>query len=316
MGFHDRILRRPKNRASILTNSLYTELLDETALHDYIKIEDYLMVAGGIRPCSFITIPAEFKDGVELGRRIDELCKADLQSVLMAIPSEKMILIQKLKNQLRQSFKRVVLTSNSYKAHLLWAKRLLLRTKETEVRPSIHELYFFQDSKLKKKLERLLEVRKTARKDTRTGTKETTIAYSEELSSEYLASLGKMLGYPHCCVKRYIEDRLSQDTNVEIRASRQIRDLRNTGEELDRFAYFVMNFFPCNPTCRAASELGKKTFDLLSIVNPRLSNLYSECTQNNADLVEKYPKLITQYREKLEQSTQKLGKIDDDRPKI
>jgi hypothetical protein len=315
MGFSNRILRRPKNRLSILKNSLSKEMLDDTALLNYVKIEDYLMVALGIRSCSFITIPAEFRGGSEFGRRIDELCKEDLQLVMMAIPNEKRILILKLKKKIRKSFKRVVLASNAYKAHLLWAKKLLLQTQETEVRPSIHELYFFKDPRTKKELKRLLMIRKTMREEI-PFTKKTNIAYSEESSSEYLTSFGKILGYPHCCVERYIKDRLCQDTNVEIRASRQIVDLRKKGEELDRFAYFVMNFFPCHPRCQNASNLGKRAFDLLREVNPRLGDLYSDCTGKNADLVEKYPKLIMQYREKLEQSTQKLGKLDDRRPKI
>jgi len=288
-------------------------MIDESLLLDYVKTEDYLMVTLEIRPCSFLTIPAEFQNGDELGRRIDELCREDFQAVLNATANEKVFLIRKLKKKIQESFKKVVLTSAVYKTHMEWSRKLFLQTYDVEVRPSIHELYLFQNSKVKKELKRLLNVREVAREKVALsmgGSKgKTGLAFPEELSSDYLASVGKLLGYPSCCVERYIHDRLNEDVNVEMRASRQVKELRKEGKEPDVYSYFVRNFFPCEPRCRSAGEVGRKAFDLFGGVNPKLGALYLECVRRNVEMVEKYPELIGQYREKLTKRVQKLSRM-------
>lgn len=288
-------------------------MLDEPLLLDHVKTEDYLMVALEIRSCSFLTIPAEFQNGDALGRKMDELCVEDLQAVLSATANKKRVLIRRLKKKIRESFKRVVFASAAYKAHIEWSRKLFLQTYDVEVRPSIHELYLFKNSKVKKELRRLMNVRNVARERAAlsidVSRRKTSLAYAEELSSDYLVSVGKLLGYPSCCVERYIHDRLHENASVEIRASKQVKELRKEGEEPDVYAYFARNFFPCEPRCRSASEMGRKTFDLLSVVNPKLGDLYFECVRRNVEMVEKYPELIRQYREKLEKRAQKLSRM-------
>ncbi len=288
-------------------------MLDESLLLDHVKTEDYLMVALEIRPCSFLTIPAEFQNGDELGRKIDELCVEDLQAVLSSTADKKRVLIRRLKKKIRESFKMVVFASAAYKAHTEWSRKLFLQTYDVEVRPSIHELYLFKNSKVKKELRRLMNVRNVARErvmlSVDVSKRKSSLAFPEELSSEYLVSVGKLLGYPSCCVERYIHDRLHENANVEMRASRQVKELKKEGEEPDVYAYFARNFFPCEPRCRSASEIGRKTFDLLSGVNPKLGDLYFECVRGNVEMVEKYPELIRQYGEKLKKRAQKLSRM-------
>jgi hypothetical protein len=307
-----RFWKKPKNVAS-LKGTLSEEMLDESLLLDHVKTEDYLMVALEIRSCSFLTIPAEFQNGEELGRKIDELCIEDLQAVMSATADKKGVLIRKLKKRIRESFKKVVFASAVYKAHMEWSRKLFLQTYDVEVRPSIHELYLFKNSKVKKELRRLVNVRNVARERVAlsmdVSKRKTRLAFPEELSSDYLASVGKLLGYPSCCVERYVHDRLREDVNVEMRASRQVKELRKEGEEPDVYAYFVRNFFPCEPRCRSASEVGRKTFDLFSGVNPKLGDLYLGCIRRNVEMVEKYPELIGQYREKLKKRAQKLSRM-------
>jgi len=288
-------------------------MLDESLLLDHVKTEDYLMVALEVRSCSFLTVPAEFQNGDMLGRKIDELCREDLQAVLSATANKKGVLIRKLKKKIRESFQKVVFASAVYKAHLEWSRKLFLQTYDVEVRPSIHELYLFKNSKVKKELRRLMNVRNVAREmvalSMDVSKRKTSLAFPEELSSDYLVSVGKLLGYPSCCVGKYTHDRLGEDVNVEVRASRQVKELRKEGEEPDIYAYFVRNFFPCEPRCRSASEMGRKTFDLLSGVNPKLGDLYLECVRRNVEMVEKYPELIRQYRKKLTKRAQKLSRM-------
>lgn len=287
-------------------------MLDESLLLDHVKTEDYLMVALEVRSCSFLTIPAEFQNGYELGRKIDEFCIEDFQAVLSATADKKGVLIHKLKKKIRESFRKVVFASAVYKAHIEWSRKLFLQTYDVEVRPSIHELYLFKNSKVKRELRRLMNIRNVARERVAlsmdVSKRKTSLAFPEELSSDYLASVGKLLRYPSCCVERYIHDRLREDVNVEMRASKQVEELRKGGEEPDVYAYFVRNFFPCEPRCRSASGVGRKTFDLLSGVNPKLGDLYFKCVRRNVEMVEKYPELIRQYGDKLKKRAQKLSR--------
>ncbi|UCC33294.1 MAG: DUF483 domain-containing protein [Candidatus Bathyarchaeota archaeon] len=308
--------KRPKNVASLLRESLSKEMLDEPLLLDHVKIEDYLMVALEIRPCSLLTIPAEFHNGTELGRRIDELCAEDLQAVLRATTDKKGALIRRLKKKIREALKRVVFTSATYEAHMNWSRKLDLRTFDVEVRPSIHELYLFKDSKIKSELRSLMRIRTATRERVRlrmdASKRRTRLAFAEESSPEYLVSVGKLLGYPSCCVERYVHERLNEGASVEARASGQVEQSRKDGEEPDVYAYFVRNFFPCRPTCENASEIGRKTFDLLSSLDPKLGGLYGRCMTNNVEMVEECPGLTKRYRAKLTKKAQRLTRTQSD----
>lgn len=307
-----RFWKRPKNVSNLLKKILSEEILDESLLLDYVKIEDYLMVALEVRPCSFLTIPAEFPNGDELGKRIDELCAEDLQAVLGATPDKKGVLIQRLKKRIWESFKKVVFASATYKAHMEWAKKLSLQTFDVEVRPSIRELYLFKDSKVKGELRRLANIRNAARERIKismdASKSKTWLAFPEELAPEYLASVGELLGYPSCCVEKYVHDRLSEGASVEVRASREIEQLKKEGGEPDLYVYFARNFFPCEPRCRIAGEIGRKAFALLSDVSPKLGDLYLECIRDNVGIVQKYPEITKQYRKSLTKKAQKLTK--------
>ena len=309
-----RFLRRPKSVTSLLRGSLSEEMLDESLLLGHVKTEDYLMVALEIRPCSFLTIPAELRNGDTLGKKIDALCAGDLQAVLSAAADEKGALIHRLKATIGESFKRVVFASATYKAHIDWARRLYLRICNVEVRPSIHELYLFKDARVKKELRKLLRIRKAARARVRLSMDapktKTCFAFPEELSQEYLSSVGKLLGYPSCCVEKYVRDRLSGEASAEMRASGQIDQSRSEGTEPDTYAYFARNFFPCEPKCRSAGEIGRRTLDLLSGLNPKFGKLYFAGMRKNVEIVENYPELARKHVEKLTRKAQKVTRVE------
>lgn len=309
MGRLLRFSRKSKSVVSLLKGTLSEDLLDGSLLLDYVKTEDYLTVALGIRSCSFLTIPAEFPNGNGMGRKIDELCMEDLQTVLNAPPDKKGVLIRKLKEKIRKSFNEVVFASSAYKAHIEWSKKLYLQTYDFELRPSIHALYLFRSLNVKKELRRLVNVRKAAREramlSMSVSKRKASLAFPEELSSDYLVSVGKLLGYPSCCVQRYVNDRLLEEVDVEMRASRQVKELQQDGEAPNAYAYFARSFFPCEPRCRRASEMGRRTFGLLSDVDPELGDLYFECLGRNVEMVERYPELTRQYREELRKRAQK-----------
>ncbi len=297
-------MKKPTDVLNSLKSGLSDELLDEPLLTDHVKTEGYLMTALGIRPCALVTIPAELPDGAELGRKIDMLCAEDLRKVTEAPVEKKPVFIAKLRSRIQESFRKVVLSSGTCRAHLSWSKRLSLQILDVEVRPSIHELYLFKNPAVRKQLKRLAALRAAARKElafskgfarTRTG-----LAYAEELSADYLHSAGELLGYPPCCVKSYIDDRVGGGVNVETRASEQLRQIDEATRQLSVYAYFARNFFPCHPQCQNAIEIGKNASTRLTNVNPKLGAAYSECLRKNAKTVEEYPELTQQYRQKME----------------
>jgi hypothetical protein len=289
-----------------MKSGLSQELLDESLLTDHAKTECYLTVALGVRPCALVTIPAELPDGAELGRKIDALCAEDLRKVTEAPGEQKSLLIPRLRSRIHESFRKVVFSSASYKAHVNWSRKLSLQTLDVEVRPSIHELHLFMNPAVGKQLKRLVALRISARKEHASlkgfvGTR-TSLAYAEELSADYLTSAGKVLGYPPCCVKAYANDRLGDGVNVETRASTQLRQMDEGTRQSSAYAYFARNFFPCHPQCQNAIEIGRGAFQRLTDVDPKLGAIYFECMRENAEAVMEYPELTRLYKQKMEKT--------------
>jgi len=294
---------------------LAEEFLDEQLMLDQVKVDDYLLVALDVRLCSFLTIPAEFPNGLELGKRIDELCRHDYQALMDADIYRKAELILKLRNRIREAFKTVVRGSESYRAHLRWAEKLSLQTYEAEVRPSVHELYLFKNPSIRKELKKLAETRLRLREKMLGSVAQSQsricLAYPEEGSSEYLAYVGRLLGYPSCCVDRYLNDRLRGTLSVERRVSEQIKESKSKVEP-DTLAFFVKDFFPCSPRCESAVEIGAKAYSVLSSISPRLGEVYLGCAKSNVGTAERYPELIKLSKKGLEEQAARLRAQTDE----
>jgi len=282
---------------------------------EQVKIDDYLLVALDVRPCAFLTLPAEFPNGLELGKQIDELCRQDYQTLMDADIYRKAELILKLRDRIREAFRTVVGGSETYRAHLDWAEKLSLQTYETEVRPSVHELYLFKNSRIRKELKKLSEMRRQMReKILKSAThlqSRICLAYPEEGSPEYLAYVGKLLGYPSCCVDGYLNDRLRGSPVVEQRVSGQIRQSKSKVEQ-NTLAFFVKDFFPCSPSCENAIGIGAKAHSVLTSISPRLGEIYLNCTKSNVGTAERYPELIKLSREGLEEQAARLRAQTDE----
>ncbi|MCS7386211.1 MAG: DUF483 domain-containing protein [archaeon GB-1867-005] len=279
---------------------LIGDFINESRILPRVKFEDYLSVYLGVRPCSFFTLPAELPDGSKFGRIIDERCAEDL-SLLMKTRDLylRSQLILRLRNKIKRLFKEIVLESDVFKAHESWAKTLGLKMILEEVRPSIYEVYIYRESKVGKELKKLFSTRREIRKAILQvkplGLPPSLLVYPEELSATYVSELGRLLGYPDCCVKRYAEERGS-GVYVEERASRQIKELRRVGDKPDVYVYFSSNFFPCTPRCQKASEIGRKLYEEIAKLAPGAEQAYLKCLEENVSMVEKYPKLIAEYR--------------------
>ena len=268
------------------------ELLEDDRLRLGVKLEDYLLVYLGVRPCSQITIPAELPSGREMGRIIDEI----IYPTLLRIRRGDRGGIGDVKRAMRRAYREVVENSEEYKAHLEWAERLGLRWMMDEVRPTVRELYLYGEGETGRKLRRLMERREKLRREALKRPRGLGIylAYPEELEADWVMEMGGLLGYPECCVKRYARER-SMGLEVEERAYRQLEEA-----EADAMAYFVSYFFPCSPSCPEAVSMGLRCLRLLGELHPRLGELYRGRMEENLELVRRLPTIIREHRAEAE----------------
>jgi len=281
---------------------LIEDFLREEDISTTTKVEDYLLVYLGLRPCSIVTIPAEFIDSEKVGRAIDERVYPRFSRLSsFREPKKKLLEIDRIKEDLRVAFRELVQNSKQYKKHIEWAAALGLHIFEAEVRPTVHELYIFKDPSLKEKIRRLMDererLREKVRREVTPNTTTTQLAYPEEFSYEYTKAMGALLGYPECCVEEYAAER-RRNRSVEERSARQIEELRRTGEEIETFPYMVSYFFPCSPSCSNARAKGLTFYQHLAATHSPLAEIYSRCLENNLNKVLSQPEIIREYLRK------------------
>jgi hypothetical protein len=150
---------------------------------------------------------------------------------------------------------------------------------------------------VKKELTSLLKTREKLRRKVRRKPDPSRggiqFAYPEEFDAKWLKKMGRLLGYPGCCVDQYAKERV-QGVNVEIRAAEQLKEVAKLGS-VNPYAYFTGFFFPCTPNCDAALEAGQRWFKTLNEFDIRLGELYSELVKINHDHVLLQPQIISQY---------------------
>jgi len=276
-----------------------TGLMDDPRLQARIKIENYLLIRLGLRPCSQTTLPAELPDGEALGAAIDERIYPLMSRVrAIADPKKRRAAIDTVKRKMRAAFKEIVEASGRYRAHFEWADALGLRSLRVEVRPTVKELYLFKDREVEKRLKRLMKerdrLRRQALRRPSPDLGRVQLAYPEEFQSGWLREMGELLGYPRCCAEQYASER-EQGVSVEERAAQQIREAEQRGP-VDPFAYFVGYFFPCSPDCHAALSLGRECHIHLRGIDPGLGELYASIVAENLDRVRHQPEIIAKYR--------------------
>jgi hypothetical protein len=281
-----------------MDESLIDSFLDEPLIVHKAKLEAFLAPLLGLRPASQVTIPAEFPNGVEMGRRIDDEVKPHVTK-LRTIQDIKAraIAVQAMKKLLEKQFEAVVEESKVYKTYYNWADYLGLRSNQIKVRPTVHELYFFKDKSTGRILRGLVrdreKIRRKVQRKPKPDVDSIRFAYPEEFDRKWLLRNGELLGYPDCCVKQYAEDRV-KGVNVEARASQQLLDaLRNV--EVDSHVYFTGFFFPCTPTCEKSIAIGDAWHESFKEIDQRFSELYERILLMNAEMVLRQPELITKY---------------------
>ena len=286
-------------------------LMADPLIADRVKIENYLLVYLGLRPCSQITLPAELPGGKTFGVVIDERTYPLLSGVRAETdPRRKLKAIEDVKREMRTAFKEIVEASNQYHAHIRWGKALGLQSLRAEVRPTVQELYLFKEREVKKRLKRLMKDRENLRRQVMhrppPSLGRVQLAYPEESHGGWLRKMGELLGYPACCAERYASDR-EGGIAVEERASQQIKEAEQHGA-VDAFAYFVGYYFPCNPSCDVAITRGRECHDSLSSFNPQLGEIYTSIVAENLDHVLHQPEIIAEHRAKAIESSSRYEK--------
>ncbi len=283
-----------------------------------VKFDDYLPVALGVRRASQIIMPAELPDASILGTTIDTRFRQKISG--QRLPGESLQTYFKGKvgkywrrNQaqevrfrmeaLRDLYTDVVESSHSYQVFVKWMDKLGLKRKELESRPTIREIYLYTDPSVPAELDELQDLRKDIRYERQRAPLGNAPLYSrafpEELHPAYLKKLGSILGFPRCCIERYSFDRDSAVLSPEVRASNQLEHMEDP-EDYDVFAYFTKDFFPCQPDCGSAVEVGKAVYDKLGEISPDVAEKFKQHLSENVDLVRRYPEIIQKKIESLE----------------
>ncbi len=276
------------------------ELLGEPLIPKRVSVENLMLVALELRPCSQTTIPAELPSGQNMGERIDARFKPRLERLrLMHDQKDKLREIAEIRKDMAQAFDEVVEGSQEYRGLSSWAKCLGLKVDQVEIRPTLHEYYLYRDRETLKELQRLMQergkLRVEAMKKPDPSRGQLQFAYPEEFNGAWIRQMGRLLGYPDCCVEQYASDR-EQGVNAEARAASQLKEL---GSDPDPHTYLASYFFPCNPTCQKAREKGKLYHGKLSEALPEAGEAYESIIRENLERVRRQPEIISEYLSRL-----------------
>lgn len=306
----------------------FADFMKEPLIPVGTKIEVYLAVIIGVRQASMMVFPYDLPDASILGATIDERFRQKIQGKWVPGDSIGDYLSRQARKLLKRSpaaearykvnllseiYEDVIKSSPSYESFMSWAAKLGLKNCQLQSRPTIREIFLFKSSDLSSSLDALQDLRKDLRYEaTRRapqGVPPVEMAFPEQFNPEFLRTLGKLLGYPSCCVERYVFDRKSRILSPEERASNQIKEM-GENEKPDIFAYFVRDFLPCTPWCEEASTLGRKLMHELGQIDSQLPALYEKRLQENVSFVLKYPEMVRERARELERIRVEATKQD------
>jgi hypothetical protein len=283
-----------------LNPSEFRELLGETRIPRRIAVENLMLVSLGLRLCSQTTIPAELPSGALMGEAIDTRFKPKLEQLrLMQDQKTRIREIGEIRKGMAQAFDELVEGSAEYKCLSVWVKKLDLKVDQVEVRPTLHEFYIYRERETLKELQRLMQewgklrVEAVKKPDPTRG--QLQFAYPEEFNGAWIRRMGRLLGYPDCCVDRYAFDR-EQGVNAEARAATQLQELATDPDPHVDLASYL---FPCSPTCKEARAKGELYHRKLSEALPEAGEAYAAIITENLDRVRHQPEIIGEYLSKL-----------------
>jgi hypothetical protein len=276
--------------------------LDEPLTIERVKLEAVLAVAFEARPCALVNIPADLPEGEKLAAEVEQSCRdAYLEARNEGDRQRKLELVKAFTQDRRSAFARIVVSSPAFLALSSWSKEFGLTARSSEVLPTTWELYLFKGLRTRMHIRRLTAMRTQIRRQDRRpiNSENHPMLFAEEFSPGYVRQVGEALGYPPCCIERFVQDRANHVT-AEDRASEQIRSFRAEGKEIDLSAYYLKDFFPCSPICQEAGTRGQKMHKVLSQISPEVGERYRRLLETNLSLVERFPDIVRMHREKLQ----------------
>jgi len=276
-------------------------LLGDERLPPRIKIENCLSVKLGLRPCSQLTVPAELPEADSMGAAIDRRMYPLMKGLDSINDIRKRVkTIRHVKEEMRSAYEDIVTKSDRYRALMDWAKGLGLRSLHYEVRPTVREVFLYSNAHTGAALKKLMDERRRILRSMiqrpSTEIDRMHVTYPEEFNADWLTRMGELLGYPACCASAYASDRAS-GVSVEERAAHQIEEAERR-EPIDPYAYFVGYFFPCNPRCKTAQDLGHAFSQRFEGIGHGIATTYSSIVEGNLRLVRDQPEIIRRYQAK------------------
>jgi|GEM_PF-5685854 len=304
------------------SNSRIMRLLNDGNLQEQVKMEDYVAVATGARRAAVLWIPADFPEGDRIRESIDEGYSrryyesrrgggpfSFFDRIRYAGMRALMNPLRYKASLLREAFEEAVWEHSNYRAARRWAAELGLHIYESQVRPSLDEMYVVRDEQTVGRVAAFISRREDIRREMmqqvrRQGGAGPQMAFMpEEKSPEYLRLAGDLLGYPECCVEGYIED-AGADVDSALRSSNQLSELlQEDGDgpavEVASTAFFASSFYPCEPECESAQQTGESMLEALGETDERLVSRMSRVFQANMDYVKKYPEILQRRRKQM-----------------
>ena len=299
-----------------LIAQLYSE---EDIIAKRIIIDNMLLSKLGFKNCSSITIPRDLTNGQALAEDINKAYQEKVEQYESKFSLKKLSLsprgmikkaVRHKQDILRKVCNEKISADESYHRVISWAKIIGLLGIEFEVRPSIREMLFIAEPEKKKEIERLMHFRAILKKDAQKTFNEKTpvqvLLYPEELNPRYVEEIGKITGYPECCIRAFMEDRRKGD-NPHIRAALDFyKASKNKKPEV--WAYYTGEFAPCRTDCRAAQDLGKKAYEKLSDIDKNIAEDYKKMLGENRAVYEKSSKSLQNEIVKMQKVNEKNKK--------
>ena len=212
---------------------------------------------------------------------------------------------------LRESYEEAVFDHPNYRAVRRWAKELGLHVYESQIRPSLDEVYIVRDQNTVSEVAALMvrreQIRRQMLEEMRAGERPKALFMPEERSPEYLERLGSLLNYPQCCVSAYIDDARDR-VDSALRASNQLSD---ADDDVDPCVYFAAAFFPCRPRCEEAQAVGLHILSSMENVDDRFRERMAGVFRANLRYTMRYPEVLKRRRQQM--MSQYMGVNADER---
>ncbi|MDI6894363.1 MAG: DUF483 domain-containing protein [Bacillota bacterium] len=282
-----------------IPEALVRDLLSDQAVLDRVKVEDLLPVAAGARPAALIVLPADLPDAYALGGAIDALVSQHRARWQVALrPQAK---LRRQADLLREAYGRVVESAPTYRFLSEWIERLGLNAWQLEVRPTVRYLVVYRDPVAVPVLAELGEMLAERRKR---------MGGWAETEPRFAESLGKVLGYPACCLDNYVRH-LADGTPYEDSLAAQLAAGVARGDEPDESVFFASGFLPCGPRCGAARAIGTGIVETLAAWLPEMASRYRQMCRENLTEAARPPAERRRYVEVLERTRRLLGGYDE-----